>query len=57
MKKIAILFWTEPAVVLAVLAAAAQAAVLLPDWRSALGVVALTIGAGGATRQLSSPKQ
>lgn len=54
MKTLGKLLWNEPALAVSVLAAGAQLAIFLPDWRAGVGA-AVSLLAGGATRKLVTP--
>lgn len=57
MKALLRVIWAgEPAACLTVAAVVIHGAVLLPDWRNALLVIAADIAAGGAVRHKVSPK-
>jgi hypothetical protein len=55
MKAIAMRLWTEPALVVAVLIACLNAALLLPDWEAAVASVVASLGGGVAVRQSVKP--
>lgn len=55
MKAIARLVWTEPAIVVAILIAALNAALLLPDWPLVAASVVASLGGGAVVRQSVTP--
>jgi hypothetical protein len=47
--------WTEPALIVAVLIGAGNAALLLPDWKAAVGSMVASLAGGIAVRQSVVP--
>jgi hypothetical protein len=57
MKTIAKKLWTEPALVVAVVVGALNAALFLPDWKAAAASAVVSLAGGGVVRQSVSPSR
>jgi hypothetical protein len=55
MKAIAERLWTEPALIVAILIACLNAALLYPDWQAMVASVVASLGGGVAVRQSVRP--
>lgn len=57
MRTIVSRLWREPALVVAVIVGAVNAALFLPDWHAAIASVAVALAGGGVVRSRVTPTE